>query len=140
MNEEKVLETLNQILELELAGTVRYTQYSLMIFGHARIPIIGWMQEQAQESLMHARQAGEEVTTLGGSPSLGIGELVGTHHASIDAILEELIEHETMGVELYRKLLSMVENVNVELEEYARQMIRSEELHVAEIKKMVRTP
>ncbi len=134
----KVLETLNEIVELELSGAVRYTQYSLMIFGHARIPIIGWMQEQADEALAHARQAGEEVTTLGGRPSLGIGALVGTHHEKIDAILEELIEHESRGVELYRKLLGLVEDESVELEEYARGMIRAEELHVAEIRKMLR--
>ncbi|MHA7839146.1 MAG: ferritin-like domain-containing protein [bacterium] len=142
MNREKVdevLDTLNEIVELELSGAVRYTQYSLMIFGHARIPIIGWMKEQADEALTHALQAGEEVTTLGGRPSLGIGKLVGTHHDKIDAILEELIEHESMGVELYRKLLGLVEGENVELEEYARSMIRSENLHVAEIRKMLRT-
>lgn len=136
---QKVIEALNEIVELELSGAVRYTQYSLMIFGHARIPIIGWMQEQADEALAHARQAGEEVTTLGGQPSLGIGALVGTHHEKIDAILEELIEHESMGVDLYRKLLGLVDNESVELEEYARSMIRSEELHVAEIQKMLRS-
>jgi len=136
---EKILETLNEIVELELSGAVRYTQYSLMIFGHARIPIIGWMQEQADEALAHARQAGEEVTTLGGRPSLGIGALVGTHHERIDAILEELIEHESRGVDLYRQLLGRVEDESVELEEYARGMIRAEELHVAEIRKMLRS-
>jgi len=136
---EKILETLNEIVELELSGAVRYTQYSLMIFGHARIPIIGWMQEQADEALAHARQAGEEVTTLGGRPSLGIGALVGTHHERIDAILEELIEHGSRGVDLYRQLLGRVEDESVELEEYARGMIRAEELHVAEIRKMLRS-
>lgn len=135
---EEVLRTLNEIVELELAGAVRYTQYSLMIFGHARIPIIGWMHEQASESLQHASRAGEEVTTLGGKPSLGIGKLVGTHHDKIDAILEELIEHESMGIDRYRKLLEQVEGASVGLEEYARAMIRAEELHLAEIEKMLR--
>ncbi|HEY3122954.1 MAG TPA: bacterioferritin, partial [Thermoanaerobaculia bacterium] len=32
-----VLTTLNRILETELAGVVRYTHYSLMIFGYNRI-------------------------------------------------------------------------------------------------------
>jgi bacterioferritin len=139
MDRKKVLETLNQIVELELAGAVRYTQYSLMIFGHARIPIIGWMNAQAAESLTHALQAGEEVTSLGGRPSLEIGELVGTHHEKIDAILEELIDHEAMGITLYRKLLSLVDDGEaISLEEYARGMIRSEEMHLAEIRKMLR--
>jgi len=97
---EKVLELLNRVVELELAGAVRYTQYSLMIFGHARIPIMGWMREQAIEALLHATQAGEEVTTLGARVSLKIGELAGTHHDSVDGILQELLAHERRGLDL----------------------------------------
>jgi bacterioferritin len=132
------VDVLNQIVEHELAGAVRYTQYSLMIFGHARIPIISWMQQQAQEALAHATQAGEEVTTQGGKVSLGIGKLVGTHHAHVDEILGELVQHERGGIELYERLLSIVAGKNVSLEEYARAMIRAEEIHVAEILKMLK--
>jgi bacterioferritin len=135
---DETLKTLNEIVELELAGVVRFTQYSLMVFGHARIPITGWMREQAQSSLAHAVQAGEEVTALGGNVSLEIGELVGTHHPSVDDILGEILIQERRGVELYRKLLALTEGCNVSLEELARQMIRSEELDVAEIGKMLR--
>ncbi len=45
-----VINQLNKILEFELAGVVRYTHYSFMIFGYNRIPIISWMEEQAAES------------------------------------------------------------------------------------------
>ena len=41
IDRDRVVLTLNTILELELAGVVRYVHYSLMVFGHARIPIIG---------------------------------------------------------------------------------------------------
>src|ERR1700681_3590891 len=102
----EAINLLNRILELELAGAVRFTQYSLMVFGHARIPIMGWMREQAQQSLAHAIQAGEEVTALGGAVSLQIGELVGTHHPSVDDILEEMLVQERRGIELYRQLLT----------------------------------
>jgi bacterioferritin len=133
-----VVEVLNQIVEHELAGAVRYTQYSLMIFGHARIPIISWMQKQALEALAHAAQAGEEVTSQGGKVSLGIGKLVGSHHAAVDEILGELVVHERTGIELYERLLRLVAGKNTSLEEYARAMIRAEELHVAEILKMLK--
>jgi bacterioferritin len=138
IDRDQTLKTLNEIFELELAGVVRFTQYSLMVFGHARIPIMHWMQEQAQQSLAHAIQAGEEVTALGGSVSLGIGELVGTHHATVDDILGEMLVQERRGVELYRRLLALAEGRSVSLEELARQMIRNEELDVAEIEKMLR--
>jgi bacterioferritin len=135
---DKAIEVLNQIVELELAGAVRFTQYSLMVFGHARIPIQDWMREQAQQSLTHGIQAGEEVTSLGGQVSLGIGELVGTHHASVDEMLQEMIIQERHGIALYRRLLELTEGCHVSLEEMARQMIRSEELDLAEIEKMLR--
>ena len=76
IDRDEILKTLNGIVELELAGVVRFTQYSLMVFGHARIPIMGWMREQAQQSLAHAIQAGEEVTALGGNVSLQHGRFV----------------------------------------------------------------
>jgi bacterioferritin len=140
MDKEKVIATLNRILELETAGVVRYMHYSLMVFGHARIPIIGWMKEQAAESMAHASQAGELVTALGGHPSLKIGKLLETEKHNIDDILRETLEHEQEGVALYEDLLKLVEGKDVRLEEYAREMIYSEMNHISEVDKMLRRP
>jgi bacterioferritin len=140
MDNKKIIETLNTILETELAGVVRYTHYSLMIFGHARIPITEWFRKEATESLAHAVQAGEYVTSFGGHPSLKIGKLLETHKHDINDILIESIEHERQGVATYRTLLGMVEGKDIRLEEYAREMIRTEEDHLSEIEKMLRKP
>jgi len=137
-NRDEAIEVLNLLVEVELSGAVRYTQYSLMVFGHARIPIMHWMRQQASEALLHATEAGEEVTALGARVSLGIAELAGTHHPSVDDILQELLIHERKGIELYRQLLKLSEGSSVSLEEFARGKIRSEEIHVAEIEKMLR--
>ncbi|MEA2491241.1 MAG: bacterioferritin [Acidobacteriota bacterium] len=136
----KVVQTLNKIMEMELAGSVRYTHYSLMVFGYNRIPIVSWLREQATESLTHAQQAGEMITSLGEHPSLGIGPLLETHRHDIGDILRESIEHERVGLQLYRDLLVLVEGKSVWLEEYARQMIFQEETHAAEVDKMIRKP
>ena len=138
IDRDDVIKTLNEIVELELAGAVRYTQYSLMVFGHARIPIRSWMHEQAQEALAHASIVGEEVSALDGRVSLGIGELVGTYHDTVDEMMQEMIVHERHGIALYTRLLEQVADRSVSLEELARTMIRGEELHVAEIEKMLR--
>src|SRR5438105_4773380 len=129
LDRDETIKVLNEIVELELAGAVRYTQYSLMVFGHARIPIIEWMRAQSDEALLHAAAAGEEVTTLGGRVSLGIGKLVGTHHDTVDEMMEEMLSHERHGIELYTKLLRVAEGASVSLEELARTTIRAEELH-----------
>jgi bacterioferritin len=139
-NEKEAIGILNEILELELAGVVRYLHYSLMVFGHARIPIVAWMRQQANEAMNHAAQAGEYITTLGGHPSLKIGKLLETHRHDIDEILKETIEHEVEGVHIYRRLLSLVESKNIMLEEYARKMVHDEEMHLSEVRKMLRRP
>lgn len=140
IDREKVVEVLNRILESELAGVVRYTHYSFLVFGFGRIPIVAWLRQQADESLVHAQQAGEWITTLGAYPSLAIGPLLDSHIFDIASILRESLEAEKVALDLYRELLALTEDRSVALEEYARQMIHVEELHAGEVDKMLRRP
>jgi bacterioferritin len=136
----KTIGALNKILELELAGVVRYTHYGLMVYGYGRIPIVSWLRAQATESLDHANLAGELITNLGGHPSLGIGPLLESHNHDIGNILRESLEHETVSLNAYKDLLKLVESNSVMIEEYARTMIYTEELHLGEVDKMLRNP
>ena len=140
MDKKKVIAALNAILENELAGVVRYTHYSLMVYGHNRIPIVKWLRDQATESLDHAALAGEHITTLGGHPSLKIGPLLETNKHSITDILNESLKHEKVQLGFLHNLLEMVEGESVFLEEDARDMICQEEAHIAEVEKMIRKP
>lgn len=137
---QEIIECLNAILETELAGVVRYTHYALMVFGHNRIPICSWLRSQAKESLAHADRVGELITAFGGHPSLKIGKLLETDKHKITDILRESFEHEEASVLLYRKLMKIAEGRSVLLEEFAREMIYAEELHLAEVMKMIREP
>ena len=137
---KKIIEALNKILELELAGVVRYTHYALMVYGYSRIPTISWLRSQATESLDHANRAGELITNLGGHPSLAIGPLLETHNHDIGNILRESLEHEKISLNSYKELLTLVEGQSVMLEEYAREMLYTEELHLGEVDKMLRNP
>jgi len=131
---------LNQIMEAELAGVVRYTHYSLMVFGHNRIPIVSWLRNEANTCLSHASEAGELVTHFGEHPSLKIGALLETHKHGINDILIESLEAEKAGLALYRQLYELVRDRSVLLEDYARRMIAEEQLHVGEVNKMLRKP
>ncbi len=135
-----VVASLYKILEAELAGVVRYTHYSFMIFGYNRIPIVSWLREQAAESMTHAQQAGEMITALGDHPSLSIGPLLETHKHDIGDILREAMENERTGLQLYRDLLVLVEGKIDWIEEYARQMIFQETQHSFDVDKMLRKP
>jgi bacterioferritin len=140
LDKTAALAVLNKILEVELAGVVRYTHYSLMVYGYNRIPIVSWLRDQANDALSHAQEAGEIITHLGGHPSLAIGPLLETHKHDIGAILGESLEAEREGLRLYRELLALVDGHSVFLEEYARRLIFAEEQHLGDVDKMLRKP
>ena len=138
MDNTKVLACLNNILELELAGVVRYTHYAFMVQGPYRLSVVSWLREQATESLAHAETVGEHITSLGEHPTLKIGELLETHKHSTEDILNECLDHERAAVDAYYQLLKNIEGESIMLEEFSRTMIATEEMHEAELKKMLK--
>ena len=138
MKNEKVIKSLNRILELELAGVVKYTHYAFMVQGPYRLSVVEWLREQAQESLTHAEAVGEHITSLGEHPTLKISDLLETHKHSTEDILNECLEHEKEAITSYYELLKNVDSGSIMLEEFARTQIAEEEMHEAELKKMLR--
>jgi bacterioferritin len=138
LDQEQTIDILRSLMEFELAGVVRYTHYALMVTGPNRIPIVDFFKAQATESLLHAQQVGEILTGLEGHPSLQIAPMEETYKHSVKDILEESLAHERNALNMYKRLLDVVEDASVYLEEFARTMIGTEELHNIEIKKMLR--
>ena len=138
MNKNEVLDSLNKILEHELAGVVKYTHYAFMVQGPYRLSVVQWLREQAQESLAHAEAVGEHVTSLGEHPTLKISDLLETHKHSTEDILNECLEHEKEAIKSYYELLNNVKDGSIMLEEFARTQIAAEEMHEAELRKMLR--
>jgi bacterioferritin len=135
---DRTCELLNRVMQYELAGVVRYTHYSLMVTGPHRLPIVDFMKAQATESLVHAQQAGEILTGLGGHPTQGIARIEESHQHDIYSLLQESWHHEQTALQLYKDLLEIVEDRSIYIEEYARGMIGQEELHTLELTKMLR--
>ena len=138
INTKEVCDILNEIMEYELAGVVRYTHSSMMVSGPYRLPIVTFLKEQAEESLLHAQLAGEKIAGLDGHPSQKIAKIEETNRHTIKDILEESLEHELFALSLYKKLLNCVENKSVYLGEYARAQIGEEEQHSLELKIMLK--
>ena len=138
MDKEKIIEKLTQIFDLELSGVIRYTHYSLMIFGHNRLPLVDFFKAQATESLEHANLAGEHITGLGGHPPLNLTNIKETFKHDTREILSESLEHEKLAIKHYYELLELIGNQSVYLEGYARGMIGQEELHALEVEKMLK--
>ncbi len=138
LDTDKTVALLNEIVECELAGVIRYTHYSLMVSGPNRIPIVEFLKGQANESLLHAQEVGELITGLDGHPSMDIATIEESQKHSIETILRESLAHERAALALYKKLLSVVQDESVYLEEFTRTKIGEEELHTLELRKMLR--
>ena len=138
IDSKQVCDVLNEIMEYELAGVVRYTHSSMMVSGPYRLPIVSFLKEQATESLLHAQMAGEKIAGLDGHPSQRIAKIEETNRHTIKDILEESLEHELYALSLYKRLLDYVENKSIYLEEYARAQISEEEQHSLELKIMLK--
>ena len=120
IDNNQVCGILNEIMEYELAGVVRYTHSAMMVSGPYRLPIVTFLKEQASESLLHAQLAGEKIAGLDGHTSQKIARIEETNRHTIKDILEESLQHELHALNLYKKLLTAVENKSLYLEEYAR--------------------
>ena len=140
LNTAMALEKLNRILELELAGVIRYTHYSFMVYGFGRIPIVSWLRGQADESMLHAHEAGELITQLDGKPSLAVGPLLKHVTHDIAEMLKDSLQHEENALQAYRDLLEVVAGKSIMLEEYSTRMISDETRHAGDVKKMLRAP
>ena len=111
-----------------------------MVNGYNRIAIVSWLKGNAEEGLVHADKAGVLVTLPGGHPSLKVGTPLETERHDIGDILRESLEAEKLGLATYHELLKIAERRSVLLEEYAREMIVQEELHLDEVNKMLGRP
>lgn len=138
LNTNQAISLLNDILEYELAGVVKYTHFALMVTGPNRLILDKFFKGQASESLQHAQQAGELLTGLGGHPSQKIPRIEETNKHKINDLLNESLIHESKAIDLYKELLNCAENKSLYIEEYAREMVKQEEMHSIEIKKMLR--
>ena len=69
-----------------------------------------------------------------------LGPLLETHKHDIGDILRESLEQERSTLDAYYELLKLTEGKSVALEEYSREMILLEELHLDEVNKMLRKP
>jgi bacterioferritin len=134
---DAIVKKLNELLEMEISGLVRYLHYSLMITGPNRIPIVKWFKEQALEGFDHAAMIGEKITALGGHPTLKVRAVPETNKHNVMDILSESLDFEKENEDLVRNLLPLTES-NVSLNEMVRKLLATEQEHIEEVEKMLK--
>lgn len=138
---DKVIDLLNKIYQNEISGVNQYLHYSFVIMGYNRIPIQKWFRDNATESMAHAIEIGEKITSLGGHPTMVALKVEETHDHSIDQLLRESLKVEEKAVELYKELSVVAADLgDIALEELARTFTKTETEHLDEIRKMMKRP
>jgi bacterioferritin len=139
MSNDKIITRLNEILRTELAGAMMYLHYSYYIYGHARIPIVGWLREQSSEGMTHATEVGDQIIYLGGDPDTHpTHDMFKLKFDSLDDMLRQALKLEKAAFEMYATLLKDIEDSNLMLRVFLENKIMEESGHIQEIELMLR--
>lgn len=136
---EKLIKALNHDLEKEMAGIVRYLHHSFIVFGPHRGPLVQMFRTQAQESMTHAIQLGEKITALGGHPTVRVDQVFEPGFQTVEDMLAEDLKAEKYQLELYTNQLKEFGDTNLPMKLMLEQIIVSEQTHVDEMEKYLRT-
>ncbi|MBC8145105.1 MAG: ferritin-like domain-containing protein [bacterium] len=138
MTNEIICNRLNEILALEISGALMYLHYSYYIYGHARIPIVGWLRSQSSEGMTHATEVGDKIISFGGDPVTAGSNKFNPSFESLDDMLRQTLRLEKEAFDAYAKLLGEVESENLVLRVFLENKIAEESEHIEEIEKMLR--
>ena len=136
---EKLIKALNQDLEKEMAGIVRYLHHSFIVFGPNRGPLVQMFRTQATESMTHAIQLGEKITALGGHPTVKVDQVFEPGYQSVEDMIEEDLKAEKTQLQLYTDELNEFGSENLPMKLMLEQIIVAEQGHVDEMEKYLRT-
>ena len=137
MNREKVIATMNEALRMELASALKYLDFSFRVFGPTRKPIVEHFLEEAKESFDHATMLGDKIVALGGMPAVTAHVPKIPAKAGLDDILRLAIENEAAAIDIYTKILGMVQD-ETHLRILFENQVLAEREHLEELSKMLR--
>jgi len=93
ITQKKLIELLNNDLELEYSAAIQYINHSSVMTGAAYGDIIKELKIHANEEVQHAMILADQINYLGGSPSVKVGEI----HTSKDN--DEMLQQDLNGEE-----------------------------------------
>lgn len=143
MTKEKILELLNNALELEHAAFVQYLSHAEVVDGINSEPIIARLKEIAGDEKNHQDKFRNLIGILGGVPSMKIAP---THPANtIEEILEQNLKDEKVAVDTYREIIEQIKMEKGQgyydhlLEHEVRHILMEEQEHITELELLLAT-
>jgi bacterioferritin len=137
MEKEALIKALNGDLAGELQAIIQYMTYSAKVTGPWRPQLVGFMQTEVQDELLHAQFLADKIAALGGTPTTEPRPVPPAEDAK--AMLEAILEAELQAGKDYEKRAEQAEEYGdkglaVQLED----MVRDETGHAEETQKLLK--
>jgi bacterioferritin len=75
MADQEIIDGLNEILSTEYTSMIQLMQHSFLMQGADRYTFADLLRDHAKDTVNHARELGDKIVSLGGVPTVQIGEV-----------------------------------------------------------------
>lgn len=132
MKKEELIDLLNKDLEKEYAAAIQYIQHVAMIKGAAYGSIKKELAVHANEEIQHAFTLADQITFLGGVPSVNVDEIY-TDSDTIEMLKQDLAGEED-AVKRYSLRIDQAEELKLlALGQKLREILIMEQEHVMDL-------
>ncbi len=109
----KLVALLNQALGWELRAQAMYAHYAAYVKGLESLTLAGHFEEEAAESVAHARQVRDVIAMLGGEAVTVRDRAPIVHTGDTRVMLKEALKTEGTAAEVYRKIVPLVKDNSI---------------------------
>lgn len=134
MASNKLIDNLNKVLSLELAGVIQYMQHSFLVTGQDREVFGSYFRDQSEESHKHARTIGDKIVALGGVPTVEPAMI--RQSTDLKEMLKQDLAIEREALDAYMAAWSSCGEAEVPVRFQLEERIYQEQLHIDELEKL----
>ena len=106
----KLVALLNQALGWELRAQAMYAHYAAYVKGLESLTLAGHFEEEAAESVGHAKQVRDVIAMLGGEAVTARDQAPVVHTENTRVMLQEALKTEAAAADVYRKIVPLVKD------------------------------
>jgi bacterioferritin len=129
----KIIELLNDDLELEYSAAIQYINHSAVMTGAAYGDIIKELKIHANEEIQHAMILADQIDFLGGDPTVKVGEIRVSNDA--DTMLRQDLDGEEDAIARYKLRVEQAEGLKeFALAQQLRNILATEQEHAMDLK------
>jgi bacterioferritin len=134
MANAELIDALNRVLGLELAGVIQYLQHSFLVTGAEREVFREFFRDMSGEARNHAGTLGDKIVALGGVPTVEPGEI--RQSTDLGEMLRQDLELERTAMEAYMAAWRACTDAELPTRFLLEERIASEQKDIEEFEKL----